>query len=106
MSVLGMRNEAWDHLSAIEVAHLPQGKYTLTIAIPKAHWFAQKKGEPTCLSLNFIMEFIQQQDDGSPNGPIQIQTVYPPSQSSLKLSDTLNMMLHLSKAIDFREAAR
>lgn len=34
-------HESWDHLSALEVAHLDVGNYKLAIWIPKGHWFLQ-----------------------------------------------------------------
>jgi len=36
---------------------LPKGEYTLTLAIPQAHWFLTK-GVTTCHSLDFMLEFI------------------------------------------------
>ena len=84
MSVAKNR-DAWDHLSAVEVAHLPAGHYKLSIAIPKGHWFVQK-ALPTCLSLDLMIEFVQkdisrgEDEFGDNSGPVQILTVFPPSK--------------------------
>ena len=105
-------HSTWDHLSVVEVPHLAPGHYTLEIGIPKAHWFIQK-GLATCLSFDFMMEYVARDagddalgeftDDSS--GPVDVLMIFPPSRSDLHLGSELNMVAHLGRAVDFREAA-
>jgi len=102
----------WDYLSAIEIGHLDVGRYVLSLSIPKAHWFIEQD-IPTCLTIDLMMEFIPRdpqitaEDDFSDiSGPVQILSVFPPSRNDQKLGSELNMMIHLSRPIDIREAAK
>lgn len=106
-------HQTWDHLSALEVAHLEPGKYKLLIAIPKGHWFSQRS-ITTCLRLDVMMEFIQK--DGGKNaiedsfvndssGPVEIMSIFPPSKDNLQIGEVLSIMMHFSRKVDFREVA-
>ena len=110
---MAKNHETWDHLSALEVAHLDEGQYKLSIGIPKGHWFLQKSIK-TCLSLDLMMEYIRKDKDWasdneefteSAEGPVQILTIFPPSSDDLELGEKLNMMIHLDREVDFRETA-
>ena len=104
----------WDHLSTLELSHLPKGQYVLGIAIPQAHWFLTK-GVETCLSLDVMMEFIPKdasyteeegllmQDDA--NQVIQVMNVFPPARQAMKLGDNLKLRIHLDRFVDFRDMA-
>ena len=105
-------HSSWDHLSVVEVPHLAPGHYALEIGIPKAHWFIQK-GLATCLSFDFMMEYVARDADDDAlgeftddsSGPVDVLMIFPPSRSDLHIGSELNMVAHLSRAVDFREAA-
>lgn len=101
-----------DHLTSIEVPFLPKGDYMLMLAIPQAHWF-MTKGTPTCLSMDFMMEFMPR--DANVNeeslfvqsdGPVQVLGVYPPHLDSMILARPLQINIKLDRHVDFRSIAQ
>jgi hypothetical protein len=99
----------WDHLASIEVPFLPKGDYILLLAIPQAHWF-HTKGTPTCLSMDFMMEFMPKDASVSEeemfvktDGPIQIMGVFPPSKDDLTLGRSLAINLRFDRHVEYRD---
>ena len=71
------------------------------------------KGTPTCLSMDFMMEFMPR--DANVNeesmfvqsdGPVQVLGVYPPSQDSMILARPLQINIKLDRHVDFRSIAQ
>ena len=103
----------WDYLSAVEVPYLDKGDYSLTILIPKAHWLIEQ-GVPTCLSMDYMMEFIprdakQTEEDefvaNPSSGPVTIIMTFPPGHKNLKLGEELKVSVHFDRRLDLRDAA-
>lgn len=39
------------------------------------------------------------------SGPVDILSIYPPSKNDVQMGETLQMMVHFNRQIDFREVA-
>lgn len=63
--------------------------------------------------MKVMMDFIPKDKQSSDedgftqlDGPVDITSVYPPSRNDLEIGSEMNMMIHLSRPIDVRDAAR
>lgn len=90
-------NLVWDHLTSVELNYLPKGEYVLLVEIPQAFWF-HIKGTPTCLDMNFMMEFMPKDasttEDSmfmSDDEAVQVLHVFPASGHSMNLAMELNL---------------
>ena len=105
--------EIVDHLQAIEVDHLDEGRYVLTIQVPRAH-FLHEETQSTCLSMKVMMEFIPRDFSASgedsfladPSAPVEVISVYPMSTNDLHIGTEMNMMVHFNRPFDVRMAAK
>ena len=102
----------FDMLHSIEIPSLDKGKYKLRIGLPRAYWMKQQKTD-TCLSFDFIMEYVLKQktssysDEEDDQGGIREYTVVgvAPTHKQLELGDTMALTIMFDNIIDRRALA-
>lgn len=101
-----------DHIAAIEKSLLQKGLYTVTIAIPQAHWFRSEQIN-TCLGFTMMLEFVpkdnrQKLEDefvGGLQGPVEVLSVMPLGSMEMQLMSSIDIFGHFDRNINVRDAA-